>query len=141
MLQNWRNLLFDGQRMPFSLLKKNSWSMKYNMVWDVIFSSHLFNQSCIDAELKWYKTKNTGFWSSLRQSGRFIPRVIGRFGRVPLILLIDSPMRSPKKWTAFLEISFTKSPFGDWYNDSLSCCNYIPSSNRARWHVDAYFAG
>jgi len=112
--QELEKLAFDGQKMPFSLLKKNSWSMKYNLVWDVVFSSHLFSQTIIDAELKWYKKKIGPFGLPLDSRAHYTKSdwEIWTSTLDPTHNLTD---QLSKKIARFLEKSPIKWPFGDWY--------------------------
>lgn len=46
--ENCYKLTFDGE---------DTWSLKYNMVWDKLFGLNLFSQKVYDKELAWYKTQ------------------------------------------------------------------------------------
>lgn len=43
--------------LPFSVGKKDSWSLKYNLVWDILLDFNLFDKSIYDAESKLYLEK------------------------------------------------------------------------------------
>ena len=41
--------------LPFSVDKKNSWSLKYNLVWDILFDFNLFSKEIYKAETEKYR--------------------------------------------------------------------------------------
>lgn len=49
-------VLPDGT-LPFALDEKNTWSLKYNLVWDKLFSFNLFSEELYRAESSKYKQK------------------------------------------------------------------------------------
>ncbi len=45
---------YDGGHLPFSVDKKDSWSLKYNLVWDKLFSFNVFDEAIYKAESEKY---------------------------------------------------------------------------------------
>ena len=96
----------------------DTWSLKYNMVWDKLFGMNLFSQKVYDKELAWYKTQ-------MRPYG------------IPLDVRSDYTKSDWQMWTTrlfddkeytdmvvnamwdFLCESPDRVPFCDWYYVSL----------------------
>ena len=53
----WKKQAADGEKYKMAFDAKNTWSIKYNMVWDKLFRMGLFSDEVYDRELAWYKTK------------------------------------------------------------------------------------
>jgi len=55
MAKQWEEAAFDGNHYRLAFDQPGTWSLKYNMVWDKLFSLDLFPQKVYDLELAWYK--------------------------------------------------------------------------------------
>ena len=49
----------DHYRLAFD--RPDSWSLKYNLVWDKLFESHLFPQEVFEKESAWYRSHNNAY--------------------------------------------------------------------------------
>lgn len=100
-------LTFDGE--------KESWSMKYNAVWDLIFGSGLWPGEFYKKEIAYYRSKQNSYgipldsradytksdwmmWCAAMEEG---PEAVGQFAEKILRFLRESPDRVP---------------FSDWYD-------------------------
>ena len=53
----WEEEAYSETHYRLTFDEADSWSLKYNMVWDKLFDMKLFSQKVYDTELAWYKTK------------------------------------------------------------------------------------
>jgi hypothetical protein len=115
MADDWTKNAGRGDHTALVFDKDEGWSLKYNLVWDKIFGSKLFDDSVYEKEIAWYiKTQNP----------RGVPLDSRRDYTKSDWILWTAAFTSGKEKrealigpvSAFLEETPDRVPFSDWYD-------------------------
>lgn len=113
--EKWANDAFENDHYRLAFDAENSWSIKYNLVWDKLLGLNVFDKKVFKTEIEYYKTKINKYglpldcrstytksdwqlWSTeFCDDKEYSDRIISAMVR----MLSDAPIRAP---------------FSDWYH-------------------------
>jgi len=111
----WCERAKDGDKYKMAFDTDDTWSIKYNMVWDKIFGFGLFPKEVYEAEIKCYESKMTKYGIPLDYRGN-----IGKLDWIMWAARMSDDMEFRDKviHSVFCMINETKQrvPLTDYYN-------------------------
>lgn len=115
----------DHYQLVFGEGKKDTWSLKYNLVWDKLWKSGLFSDEVYEKELAYYKKKANRYGTPLDSRAAYT--------KSDWILwcaaMDDNTVALIQPVAAYLKETTTRVPFSDWYQtDSGRYCYFIARS-------------
>lgn len=61
MAKLWEQTAYDGDHYRLAFDRPDTWSQKYNIIWDKLWQTHLFSNQTVEKELNYYLTKQNRY--------------------------------------------------------------------------------
>ena len=114
----------DHYQLVFGEGKKDTWSLKYNLVWDKLWKSGLFSDEVYEKELAYYKKKANRYGTPLDSRAAYT-----KSDWILWCAAMDNTAALIQPVAAYLKETKTRVPFSDWYQtDSGRYCYFIARS-------------
>ena len=101
--------------LPFALSKKNSWSLKYNLVWDIVLGFNIFPEKLYEAESEKYRQELNAYGVPL-DSRKDFTKTDWMLWAACLDKTGENVETFSKTIVKFLAESESKVCFCDWYD-------------------------
>ncbi len=116
--EKWEIKADAGDHTMLAFGSRESWSLKYNLIWDILFESGLFSEELFEKELDWYLKKQNRYGVPLSSRETYtksdwILWVASFAGSKEKMRQLIAPLKN------YLEETPSRVPFSDWY-DSCS---------------------
>ncbi|MFL0555949.1 MULTISPECIES: glutaminase family protein [Paenibacillus] len=118
MARQWEVLAADPSDENHTLLafgQPGTWSLKYNLVWDGIFGTGLFNQEIIRREVAWYQKKQERYGTPLDNRAAYT-KADWLVWAGTLAETREDFQRIVEPLWVFLNETPDRVPFTDWYD-------------------------
>jgi len=115
MAVEWEKLARDEDHYKLAFGQDGTWSLKYNLIWDILFDTHIFNEQIIRQEVAWYIQKQDKYGTPMDSRKAYtkadwlVWAASLASGREDFIRLIE-PL-----WD-FLNETPDRVPFSDWHD-------------------------
>lgn len=128
MAADWCLRADAGDHYMLAFGSPETWSLKYNMVWDKIFGSGLFGDEVYEKELAWYE-KMTGAYGVPLDSRASYTKSDWILWCAAMTQDNEQQRRLIQPVADYLENSSTRVPFSDWYDtETGKYCHFIARS-------------
>lgn len=115
MALDWENRADAGTHYMLAFGEPDTWSMKYNLVWDKIFGSELFSEKIYEKELAWYVDKINTYGTPLDSRATYT-----KSDWICWCAAMANNQEQAEKLIEpiadYLENTKSRIPFGDWYD-------------------------
>lgn len=114
MAADWEKRAHAGDHYMLAFGQSETWSMKYNLVWDKVFGSGLFSEEVYDTELSWYVEKINPYGTPL-DSRKDISKTDWILWCASMAEDNEQARKLLKPVAYYLENTSDRVPFGDYY--------------------------
>ena len=128
MAADWEKRAAAGDHYALVFGRPDTWSLKYNLVWDKIFGSDLFPDEVFEKELAWYVKKTNEYGVPLDSR-----RDYTKSDWILWCAAMAQDKETAEKLICpvahYLENTKTRVPFSDWYETVTGeYCHFIARS-------------
>ena len=117
--KKWKERAKNGDHYKLAFDQNDSWSIKYNLVWDKLFDLNIFDSDIFEDEVKYYKTKINKYGLPLDSRSDYTKSDWQMWSTV----LSDDEEYTDKIVSAMLDMlndTGDRVPFTDWYYTSTA---------------------
>ena len=128
MAHGWESSAMTGDHYKLAFDQENSWSLKYNLVWDKLFHSRLFSKNVYEKELSHYLSKQNAYGVPLDSRAAYT-----KSDWILWCVSLTSDLSQRRDFIApvakYLKNTNSRVPFSDWYDTaSGEYCQFIARS-------------
>ncbi|MFP5230935.1 MAG: glutaminase domain-containing protein [Acidobacteriota bacterium] len=115
MAQKWVSMAEDGDHYRLAFDKPNTWSQKYNLVWDTVLGLHLFPPAVAAREVAFYQTKMNPYGLPLDDRASYT-KLDWEIWTATLATHSSDFERMTESIYKFLNETPERVPMTDWYD-------------------------
>jgi len=139
MAADWEKRADAGDHYMLTFGNPDSWSLKYNLVWDKMWRSNIFSEKVIEKEMAYYVDKTDVYGTPLDNRSTYT-----KSDWILWCSAMAKDREQAKKLIEpvanYLENSVNRVPFCDWYHaDSARICYFIARSVQGGIFMPMYF--
>ncbi len=124
MAADWEKRALAGDHYVLAFGSPETWSLKYNLVWDKLWNCHLFSDEVYEKELAYYEKQLNKYGIPLDSR-----RAYTKSDWILWCVAMDSDRERAQKLIApiadYLENAPERVPFGDWYDTETGVYYYF----------------
>jgi hypothetical protein len=115
MAREWERMARDGDHYKLTFDMEGTWSLKYNMIWDVLFGFDLFPEEVKEKEVSYYLQKQNRYGVPLDHRAAHT-KADWIFWAASLTNSDDKFAKLIRPVWDFLHETPNRVPFSDWYD-------------------------
>jgi hypothetical protein len=115
MAAEWERLAWDGNRYRLAFGSEGTWSLKYNLVWDLIWNTRLFSEDVAKREVAWYLSRREKYGVPLDSRANYA-KSDWQAWAAALASRREDFIRLIEPLWDFANETPDRVPFSDWYD-------------------------
>ncbi|WP_236093198.1 DUF1793 domain-containing protein, partial [Bacteroides thetaiotaomicron] len=115
MAVKWEEMANEGDHYRLAFDRENTWSQKYNMIWDKMWSLNLFSNNVISKEVNYYLMKQNPYGLPLDSRKEYT-----KSDWIMWIAAMSPDLETFKKFTdplyKYINETTSRVPISDWHD-------------------------
>ncbi len=112
--RRWERETLDGNHHRLTFDTEGTWSLKYNLIWDLLLGYRLFSREVFSREVAWYRRCANRYGTPLDSRSKFTKADWMVWAACLADDLEDFRALAEPVWT-YLNETPSRTPFSDWY--------------------------